>query len=165
MMLMSKVTPEMLQEWKQVYKEYKDRLLPNRKSGQEIVNYLSSKYSLTETHDDKATEAVALNVLANKPFSEKLPTGIKPSPVTFYIENEGNGKILFENQDELFKGNSIFVGVDLSSGVYFAEGSSMLWDELCAFQGLDKNDIENYYCVAMYISCLKRFGLLEQDKI
>jgi len=40
------------------------------------------------------------------------------------------------------------------------EGSSMLWDELCAFQGLDAKDIENYYCVAQYISCLKRFNKL-----
>ncbi|HHX87473.1 MAG TPA: hypothetical protein GX693_04745 [Firmicutes bacterium] len=62
----------------------------------------------------------------------------------------------------MFKGYKIFIGVDLSSGFYCIEGSSMLWDELCAFQGLDSKDIENYYCVAQYISCLKRINRLEE---
>ena len=26
---------------------------------------------------------------------------------------------------------------------------------------LDEKDIQNYFCVAEYISCLKKFGLLE----
>ena len=38
----------------------------------------------------------------------------------------------------------------------------MLWDELYAFQGLDETDIQNFYCVAEYVSCLKRFGLLDK---
>lgn len=90
-----------------------------------------------------------------------MPAGATPSVATFIVENTGAGKVLYENQDRIFKGNSIFVGIDLESGYFCVEGSSMLWDELYAFQGLDENDIQNYYRVAEYISCLKRFGLLE----
>jgi len=101
-----------------------------------------------------------LNVLKNEPLREKLPEGVEPNPVAFYLENEGEGKKIYQNQDEMFKGRKIFIGVDLASGYFMVEGSSMLWDELCAFQGLDAKDIENYYCVAQYISCLKRFNKL-----
>ena len=37
----------------------------------------------------------------------------------------------------------------------------MLWDELCAFQGVDEKDLENYVVVADYIRALKRFGKLD----
>ena len=52
-------------------------------------------------------------------------------------------------------------GVELESGFFCIEGSSLLWDELYVFRGLDENDIQNYICVAEYISCLNKFGLLE----
>lgn len=87
--------------------------------------------------------------------------GVEPSVATFVIENKENGEILYENQDELFKGNNILVGIELESGFFYVEGSSLLWDELYAFQGLDEKDIQNYFCVSEYISCLKKFGLLE----
>ena len=161
-MLMQEATPEMFEAWKVTWNEYKDRLLPNRKSGAEIVAYLSDKYLLTEIHDDEALQVVTENVLNNEPFAEKIPVGNTPSPVTFFVKNTGKGKILFENQDEVFKENKIFVGVDLTSGFFCVEGSSMLWDELCAFRGLDEKDIQNPYCVAEYISCLRRFGLLDE---
>lgn len=159
-MLMKKATQEMLESWKVTWNEYKDRLLPNRKSGAEISAYLSDKYILTEIHDDWALQVVAKNVLNNEPLAEKIPVGKIPSPVAFFVENSGKGQILYENQDEVFKGIKIFVGIDLASGFFCIEGSSMLWDELYAFQGLDEKDIQNPYCVAEYISCLKRFGLL-----
>lgn len=160
-MLMQEPTPEMVEKWKRIWMEYKDKLLPNRKSGAEVVDYLTNKYPLRELHDVKATQVVINNVVNNKQFADKLPIGTTPSAVTFIVQNTGTGKVLYENQDEIFKGNSIFVGIDLNSGYYCVEGSSMLWDELCAFQGLDKSDLQNYYSVAEYISCLKRFRLLE----
>lgn len=55
----------------------------------------------------------------------------------------------------------IFVGLDLASGFYMVEGSTMLWDELCAFQGLDERDLENFVRVGQYVQCLKRFGKTE----
>lgn len=157
---MQKATPEMIEEWKKVWNEYKDKLLPNRKSGKEVVEYLKSKYSLEELHDDNAKQVVINNVLYNKIYRDKLPTGTEPSSVTFIVKNQDNGESLYENQDEIFKVNKIFVGVELESGFFCVEGSSLLWDELCVFQGLDEKDIRNYFCVAEYISCLKKFGRL-----
>ncbi|MCB8817366.1 hypothetical protein [Desulfosporosinus shakirovi] len=161
-MLMQEATPEMFEAREVTWNEYKDRLNPNRKSGAEIVAYLSGKYLLSKIHDDEALQVIIDNVLNNEPYAEKISVGNTPSPVAFFVKNTGKGKILFENQDEVFKENKIFVGVDLTSGFFCVEGSSMLWDELCAFQGLDEKDIQNPYCVAEYISCLRRFGLLDE---
>lgn len=161
-MLMQEATPEMREVWRVTWNEYKDRLLPNRKSGAEIVAYLSDNYLLTEIYDDEALQVVTENILNNEPLAEKVPVGNTTSPVAFFVKNSGKGTTLYENQDELFKDIKIFVGVDLTSGFFCVEGSSMLWDELCAFQGLDEKDIQNPYCVAEYISCLKRFGLLNK---
>ncbi len=161
-MLMQEATQQMVKEWKAVWDQYKDRLRPNRKSGLEVVDYLASKYPLKELHDDRAAQVVTDNVLCNKVYAEKLPAGATPSVMTFIIENTGTAEVLYENQDDIFKEVSIFVGIDLESGFVHVEGSSMLWDELYAFQGLGEEDIQNCYSVAEYISCLKRFGLLDQ---
>ncbi|MDR2519743.1 MAG: hypothetical protein LBC69_01625 [Eubacteriaceae bacterium] len=160
-MLGDMATPEMLDEWKRVWREYRQRLKPNRKTGQEIIDFLKSKYSLTELHEDKYLDVVASNVLQNEPYLQKLPPSTKPLPKAFAVNNTGSAQLLFENQDSVFAGTEIFVGIDLKSGYYCVEGSSFLWDELCAYQGVDEKDLENVYCVAQYISCLKRFGLLE----
>ena len=161
-MLMQEATPKMCEAWRATWIEYKDRLLPNRKSGTEIAAYISDKYSLTEIYDDRSLQVITANVLNDTHLSQKVPIGKKPSPVAFFIRNSGKGKVLYENQDEIFKGTKIFVGIDLISGLFHVEGSSMLWDELYAFQGLDETDIQNFYCVAEYVSCLKRFGLLDK---
>jgi hypothetical protein len=161
-MLMQEATPEMLEAWKATWNEYKDILLPNRKEGAEIVAYLSDNYLVTEIYDDEALKMVTENILNNKPLADKVPAGKTPSPVAFFVKDSGKGKTLYENQDEVFKGSKIFVGVDLASGFFCVEGSSMLWDELYVFRGLDEKDIQNPYCVAEYISCLKRFGLLNK---
>jgi hypothetical protein len=160
-MLMQKATPEMVDRWKEVWNEYKDKLFPNRKSGKEVVEYLKNKYFLDELHDDNAKQVVINNVIYNKPYSDKVPMGAELSAVTFIVKNQVNGKFLYENQDEVFKENNIFVGVEMESGFFCVEGSSLLWDELYVFRGLDEKDIQNYFCVAEYISCLKKFGLLE----
>ncbi|GKX66729.1 hypothetical protein [Inconstantimicrobium mannanitabidum] len=160
-MLMQQPTLEMVERWKDVWREYKDKLLPNRKSGIEVVEYLKNKYILKELNDDNAKQVVIDNLLYNKSLADKLPMGVETSVFTFVIENKDNGKFLYENQDEIFKGNNIFVGIELKSGFFCVEGSSLLWDELYAFRGLDEKDIRNYFCVAEYISCVKKIGLLE----
>ena len=160
-MLMQKATPEMIEMWKEVWNDYKDKLRPNRKSGKEVVEYLKNKYFLEELHDDNAKQVVINNILYNKPYADRLPVGVEPSAVTFIVKNKDNGKFLYKNQDKIFKGNNIFVGVDLETGFFCVEGSSYLWDELYIFRGLDEKDIQNYFCVGEYISCLKKFGLLE----
>lgn len=138
-MLMQEPTPEMVEKWKKIWIEYKDKLRPNRKSGKEIVEYLKSKYPLQELHDDNSKQVVIDNLIYNKHLADKLSVGAEPSAVTFIIENKDNGRFLYENQDEIFKGINIFVGVELESGFFCVEGSSLLWDELYAFQGMDAN--------------------------
>lgn len=160
-MLMQEATPEMIEQWKSIWNEYKDKLCSNRKSGAEVVQYIAEKYPLRKLYDEKAEQVVIGNVLLNKPLAEKLPKGKQPSPVTFIIENIDEGKQLYREQNEIFDGSEIFVGIDLESGFFCVEGSSLLWDELYAFQGLDEMDIQNYFCVAQYISALKRFQLLD----
>lgn len=166
-MITQKATPEILAEWKNIYEQYKDLLQPNRKSGTDLLNYLQSSYSLTEIRDEEVLEVISENVSRSAFLAEKLPAGQLPLPKAFYLEDIGNGHkfYLSENKDhpdlwgdEITK---IFVGVDLSSGFYMVEGSTMLWDELCAFQGVDEKDLENYVVVADYISALQRFGKLD----
>jgi len=155
-MLTREATPEMILEWKSVWNAYKDRLRPNRKSGADLAAYLTGKYPVRRLDGAKAAMVVTGNVLQNKAFAEKLPKGRQPSPAAFIVENTGEGKKLYDGQDEIFKGTEIFVGIDLETGFFCVEGSSLLWDELCAYRGLDERDIRNYFCVAQYVSALER---------
>ena len=166
-MLTHKPTKEMISKWKSVWIQYKDKLQPNRKSGTELLNYLLQKYVLTEIHEKKAVDTVFYNVTMNKCYAEKLPIGTSPLPKTFFLENAGNGVVLYTNENkdpiDIWGGEitRIFVGIDMITGYFIVEGSTMLWDELYAFQGLDEADLQNFYCVAEYISCLKKFAMLE----
>ena len=159
-MLTKKATPKMIENWKKVWNEYKGKLKPNRKTGQELLDFLHSRYALTELYDKNALNIVIDNVLNNEPYKEKLPFGRNPLPCVFSLNHAGLSKVFYENHDEGFCGIDILVRVGLMTGFYCVEGSSFLFDELCAYQGLDEKDIENFYCVTQYISCLKRFGLL-----
>lgn len=167
-MITTEPTKEMFDEWKAIWTAYKDRLQPNRKSGAVLLAYLQEHYVLTEIHDQNALDVIAENVTHTDFRSKKLPHGVSPKPRAFFLENKGEGKKFYlpENRDsaELWGGEieRIFVGIDLSSGFYQVEGCDMLWDELCAFQGLDAYDLENYVCTALYIQCLERFGKLEK---
>jgi hypothetical protein len=160
-MLNQEVTPEIIKEWKEIWIEYKDKIFPNRKSGKEVLAYLKREYILKEIKDETAKQVVIKNIIYNEPYADKLPVGEKPLVAVFIVENKDKGSVLYENQDEVFKGIEIFVGIDLVSGFFCVEGSSLLWEELFIHQGLDKKDIQNYYLVAKYISCLKKYGLLE----
>lgn len=163
-MITTEPTWELLDEWKAVWEQYKDSLRPNRKTGAELLTYLQSKYPLTEIFDKKALDVVSETVTLNEHLTEKLPVGQSPVPRAFFLENTGNGRrfYLAENSDSPDLWGSeltrIFVGVDLSSGFYTVEGSTLLWDELCAFRGVDEKDLQNYVITAQYISALKRIG-------
>ena len=165
-MITQEPTKDMLEEWKSIWVHYKERLQPNRKSGTELLHYLQEKYVLTEIHDKSASDAVIGNVTENECYAEKLPEGTAPAPRTFFLEDTGNGKVLYqdENKDSVnvWGGDitRIFVGIDTVTGFFIVEGSTMLWDELYAFRGLDEKDLQNYVCVAEYINSLKRFDLL-----
>lgn len=163
-MITQEPTKEMIEEWKSTWEQYKEKLEPNRKSGTELLNYLQGKYVLTEIYDKDAIDAIIGNVTMNVCHSEKLPDGVAPVPRAFFLENTGNGKVFYqdENKDsaDIWGGDitRIFVGIDTVTGFYMAEGSTMLWDELNAFIGLDEKDLQNYVCVSEYIKALKRFN-------
>lgn len=162
-MITKEPTKEMLAEWKDIWSQYKEKLTPNRKSGKELLQFVQDKYTLTELVDKNASDAITNNITMNAPNAEKLPAGAAPVPRTFFLENTGNGKALYqdENKDpaDVWGGDitRIFVGIDTVTGFFMVEGSTMLWDELCAFRGLDEKDLQNYVCVAEYIHSLKRF--------
>ena len=159
-MLMQEATIEMVNEWKAVFAEYRDKLSPNRKSASEILEYLKSKYTVVESEDSSLKQAVVDNVLSSDCFSEKLPAGKKPHAAIFFVENVEAGKTLYDIQDDIFKGAPIIAGVELETGYFQVEESSELWDELFAYRGLDLFDLENFYLVAEYVSCLKKYDKL-----
>lgn len=167
-MLTQPATTKQLAAWKTVWQAYRGRLQPNRKPGAALLRYLRETYVLTPVRAKEAANAVADNVTMNPPFAEKLPAGVAPAPKTFFVENAGNGAKFYqkENRDDpaLWGGKAerIFVGLDTVTGFFMVEGSTLLWDELYAFRGLDARDLQNPYCVAEYIACLRRFGMLGQ---
>ncbi len=158
---MQEPSPEMVQTWKETFDTYRSRLSPNSKTGLEIVSYLTHEYQVSELMDDAKTQVVTDNILQNECIALKLPDGRSPDPKVFLIENTGRGAYLYENQDEVFSGIEIIAGIDLETGYFLVEGSSLLWDELFAFRGLDSEDLKNYYLVAEYIACAEKFGILE----
>jgi len=161
-MLTHEPSAEEIATWKQVFAQYRPRLKPNRKSGEEVHTYLRSHYSLRMLQDSRADQVVIQNILLNEPLARELPPGAAPSPVCCIVEPVGAGEALYQEQDACFQGIEIFVGIDLTTGYFVVEGSSRLWDELYAFRGLNEHDLDNYYSVAEYIACLERFDLLDQ---
>jgi len=160
-MLTRKVTPELVCIWKETAKTYRPLLKPNKKTGPEILAYLTGNYPVRELTTDTLRDVVEDNILSNECHARKMPAGTIPEVRGFVIENTGTGKHLYETQDEMFRGRAIIGAVELHSGYFLVEGSSLLWDDLCAFRGLDEDDLENFYLVAEYVDCLRRFDLLE----
>ena len=158
----TRATQEEVASWKRIYAEYKPKLKPNRITGAALFAYLESLYPLKPLDDARANQLVVSNILENNCFAQDLPPDALPEPVCCTIERTGAGVKLYDSQDEIFSGIDIFVGIDLTSWYFTVEGSSLLWDELYAHRGLNESELENFYCVAEYISCLKRFGLLEE---
>jgi len=160
-MLIRKATPELVKEWKATSATYRPLLSPNRKTGHELLAYLTGKYPVRELPPGSVSEIIADNLLLNEVNARKLPAGKMPEAVGFLIENTLAGKDLYENQDAIFRGIPVIAGIELNSGYFMVEGSSLLWDELFAFRGLDEEDLGNYYLVAEYVACLRRFGRLD----
>ncbi len=157
-MIFGPASREKLREWREIHKQYKGKLTPNRKSGKEVLEYLLNKYLLDEFNEEKGARAVSETVLNNEFQKQKLPQNSQPEPKTYILRNEGNGKFIYDNQEDIWEGCPIFIGIDLSSGYVQIEGSCLLYDEIYAFQGIDKYDIENCVRVADYMDCLKKFN-------
>ncbi len=154
-----------LQKMKAIWENHKDILKPNRKSGAEILSYLESNYPLKEIFDKDALDVVSENVLMNEYDAEKLRGG-QPVPKAFYLENRGKGNRFYlpENKDDVSiwgeEITRIFVGIDITSGFFTVEGSSLLWDELCVFRGVDEADLQNFAATAIYIEAKERIESL-----
>lgn len=161
-MLTRKATPELVRQWKETAETYRPLLTPNKKTGAGILAYLTGKYPVRELRAGSLRDVVGDNILSNECHARKMPAGTMPKVSGFFIENTGTGTHLYENQDEIFRGRTIIAAVELHSGYFLVEGSSLLWDELCAFRGLDEEDLETYYLVAEYVGCLRRFDLLDR---
>ncbi|MBQ6714082.1 MAG: hypothetical protein IJN15_00870 [Clostridia bacterium] len=156
-MIFAPATPEKLLEWRHIHSKFKAKLSPNRKSGSEVLEYIKNKYVLEKLYEEKYLELVTGNILENEFHKQKLNEN-RPNPRAFLLKNEGNGKTIYDNQEAIWKNCPIFIGVDLESGFYIVEGSCFLYDELYAFQGIDRYDIENCVRVADYIECIKKFN-------
>ncbi|MDD1723895.1 MAG: hypothetical protein LUQ07_02055 [Methanospirillum sp.] len=160
-MLQEEVSPEMVESWKATYDHYRNRLKPDRRPVSEVIAYLTGKYPVTELTDAKSRQVVIDNVILNTYYGKKIPAGRVPLPVVFVVEDTGAGRSLYEEQDDLYRGNRIIVGFEHETGYFLVEGNSQLWDELFVYRGLDEDDITNYYLVAEYIRCLKKTGNLD----
>ncbi len=158
---MQEATPEAVESWKSVFNEYKTRLVPNRKKAADLIEYLEGKYQLVELADEEWKQVVTDNVLSSEFYANKLPAGKTVNPKVFHVLNSGQAQSLYRQQDDIFKGQDIILGIDMETGFFHVEGSSLLWDELFAFRGMDSADLKNYYLVAEYIACLKQFDMLE----
>ena len=157
-MIFGPASKEKVFEWRETHKQFKDKLTPNKKSGKEVLEYLQNKYLLDEINEETAFNAVYETVLNNEFQKQKLLPNSRPKPRTFILKNEGNGKTIYDNQEDIWENCQIFIGIDLSTGYVQIEGSSLLYDEIYAFQGIDEFDIENCVRVADYIDCLKKFN-------
>lgn len=157
-MLMEEPTKEMIEEWKEIYNKYKDKIQPNKKDGIDVIKYLENHYSVTEIQDNELEEAVTFNIKSNEFYSNKL-NGENPIIRMFKVNDIGNGKELYNKQDTIFKGITIIVGIELKTSFLYVEGSSYLYNELTAYTGLDKEDIKNYFLVSQYIKCKEKFKM------
>lgn len=157
-MIFTPLSQEKLNEWREIHKNFKDKLTENRKSGSEVLEYLKSKYLLEELTDQKSLSVVSENVLNNAFYKQKLPENSQPEPKAFILKNEGNGKTIYDNQEDIWEDCPVFIGVDLISGYVHIEGSCLLYDEIFAFQGIDRYDLDNFVRVGEYIECIKKFS-------
>ncbi len=144
-----------LEQWKKLWQEQKDFLVPNRKNGQQLIDYLFALYNLEEISDREILDTVAFNVTESTFFCRKLAGG-EPRPRAFFVKDSGNGARLYQRRSEIYADvECIIVGIEMTSGCFYVEGSEQLWDELCAYQGVDEDDLGNYVRTAQYIECLQ----------
>ena len=175
------ISPEAIEEWKSTFLQYKDVLKPNKKTANEILEYVRAKYPLTDITDEmtldgehKLSEIVTLQITETEFYDKKVPNGATLQPQVFVVNQIGNGKILYETKYEnsSFKffpiesyetpeNHRIIIGLEFESSYCMVEGNNYLSDELFAFQGLDSDDLTNYFLVWRYIHCLKNFNLLD----
>ena len=161
-MLTTPPTPALIAHWQSVFKSYRHRLVPNRKSSEQVLAYLAGNYPLTAVFTAAARAVVTGTITANPPFAEKCPPGRALRPVVFEVVRQGSGVRLYEEREAFYGDTPIMVGMEYETAFVMVEGSGDLADQLVAFAGLDQADLDNYYLVTCYIACLEKYGLLAQ---
>ncbi len=136
-MLTTKPTTEMLQEWKRLHEEYRPKLSPNRKSGEQVDAYFREKYPHTLIDSADLREMIAAEILENPHHAEKLPPDAKPC-VRCYLSGD------------------VLVGIDLVTGHIHVECEEIaraeaIYDDLFVYRGLDEADLENAFLTAEYV--------------
>lgn len=159
-MLTTPPTPALIAHWQSVFKTYRHRLVPNKKSTEQVLAYLAERYPLEAVDTAAARAVVTGNITANRPLAEKCPPGRDLRPVVFMIPRQGSGVRLYQEREALYGDSPIMVGLEHETAFVMVEGSGDLADQLVAFAGLDQADLDNYYLVANYIACLEKYGLL-----
>ncbi len=79
-MIFGSASKEKVFEWREIHKQFKDKLTPNRKSGKQVLEYLLNKYLLDEFNEEKGFRAVAETVLNNDFLKQKLPPNSQNTP-------------------------------------------------------------------------------------
>ena len=143
-MLTSEPTPDMINIWKKIYEDNKERLKPNRKSGSEVDSYFKNKYKPACFDSEEFREIIRENILQNQFNKDKLPQGKLPDIALYKV---ADGKVI--------------VGIDLVTGFIQVEGEDIsemvkIYDDLFVFRGLDGQDLTNCFITAQYVECLKR---------
>lgn len=143
-MLISEPTPDMINCWKRIYDDNRERLKPNRKSGVQIDDYFRKKYMPDSFDSDEYRDIVKENIMLNTFSKDKLPVGKTPDIRCYKIDK-----------------GSVIVGIDLVTGFIHVECRDIskmeeIYDDLFVYRGLDEDDLTNYFLVAQYIQCLEK---------
>ncbi|MCH5199916.1 MAG: hypothetical protein J1F60_03060 [Oscillospiraceae bacterium] len=141
-MLTTEPTEETVREWKSIHAEYREKLKPNRKTGVQVKEYFTKKYSPEQYDSAEFASVVEYNIVMNEHEREKLPEDELPQIATYKL---GDGQVL--------------VGIDLVTGFIHVEcedtvKAAEIYDDLFLFRGLDEKDIDNFFLTAQYIQCL-----------
>jgi len=148
--------------WMATYKKYSPLLIPNRKTVAEIIEYIKLNYPVEEDKSERSKSVVVDNITMNEFSAKRILDGTNLNPIVFVVKNEGRAKNLYQKQDGIFKDVPIMIGMESETGFVFVEGSKELSDEITAFQGLDSDELTNYYLVANYIHCLQKYNKLNE---
>lgn len=151
-------TIEQIREWKEIYKKYRPELIPNKKTAKDLIFYLNMRYPIEEVESEEMKQAIVDTIKANRIYAKKCPMGRKLNVIVYRIPNQGEAAYLYEHQKREWKDMPIMVGIELETAYMTVKGSTELWEELVAFQGLDQEDMKSYYLVANYIKCLKKYN-------
>lgn len=153
-MLTTEPTKEMLQEWKNLHKQYRPLLSPNRRSGAQVDAYFRNTYPHTLLDSEELREMIAAEILENPHHAEKLPPESMPDVHCYMTEN-------------------VLVGIDLVTGHIHVEceeitKSVQIYDALFVYRGLDEADLENAFLTAEYVRLAQEAygdGFLTEDGI